>query len=248
MSRFTGLLRRTSSRLDLPPAARSRVLLEMAADLEDTFEAYRSRGLDEEEAMRRVEERFDASDEALTELTRLHRSALLDRTAPLADQASTLGEKLMLVGVLLIVALLTGTLLLAPTFFQRSTPFLWSGAVIGIAALVLFLVKARRLFLGPLPAPRALRHRLPTLLFLACAACFNGVFGFFVTLFVSLMRIAADFERAAPHTVDWLLRSTTTMILSLLAAILAALLWFVLISKIRRIELREAARLVEDRP
>ena len=67
MSRFTGLLKRTAARLDLPQPTKSHVLLEMAADLEDLFAAYRERGFGEEEAARRVEEKFDASDDALNE-------------------------------------------------------------------------------------------------------------------------------------------------------------------------------------
>jgi hypothetical protein len=247
MSRFTGLLNRTAARLDLPRPAKSRVLLEMAADLEDMFAAYRQRGLGEDEAMRRVEEKFDASDDTLTELTVLHRSAFGRGIDAFSEQASTPWEKLMLVAVLLFVAASTGTLLLYPSFFTDANAFVWPGVALGIAATGIFLVKARRLFMGKNHRPRRLRRGLPSLLFIACAALFNGVFGFFLEMQSSMFRIAAEYETGGAQIMPWLVGSTATMILSLLAAILAALLWFVLMSKVRRIELLEAARLLGEK-
>ena len=84
------------------------------------------------------------------------------------------------------------------------------------------------------------------LLLLTCAALFNGVFGYFIGLQRAMTRIAGDFERAGPHFMDWLMGSTATMILSLLVAILAALAWFVLVNKVQRIELAEAASMLEE--
>ena len=57
MSRFAELLGRTAARLDIPQPARSRVLLELAGDLDALYEHYRGLGLEEDEASRRVAER-----------------------------------------------------------------------------------------------------------------------------------------------------------------------------------------------
>ena len=246
MSRFSGLLKRTSVGLDLPHPVKSQVLLEMAADLEDMFAAYREKGLDEEEAQRKVEEKFDASDETLAELTRLHRAAFRRRAERFSEQASTLWEKAMLVVVLLFVAVSTGTLLLNPSFFADASPFVWPGAALGILAVGIFLLRAWSLFLKPDPDPRRLRLGLPLLLFITCAALFNGLFGYLVGLQSAMFRIAEDYTTTRVNMGSWMVSSTATMILSLLVAILASLLWFVLVSKVRRIELRRAERLLEE--
>jgi hypothetical protein len=246
MNRFTGLLKKTADRLDLPQPAKSHVLLEMAADLEDMFAAYRERGLSEEEAMQRVEEKFDASDDALSELTRLHRSAARRGMDRLSEQASTWWEKLMLVAVLLFVAGSTGTLVFYPSFFDHASVFIWPGVVLGILALGVFLFKAYQLFIRKDHALRLLRRGLPSLLFLACAALFNGIFGSVLQMQSSMYRIAEDYTTAHVHLSTWLVGSTATMILSLLVAILVALFWFVLMSRVKRIELQRAARLMEE--
>jgi membrane protein YdbS with pleckstrin-like domain len=246
MSRFTGLLKRTAARLDLPQPTKSHVLLEMAADLEDLFAAYRERGLDEEEAARRVEEKFDASDDALNELVRLHRSAFRRGMDRFSEQAQTPWEKLMLVVILLFVAAMTGKLLVFTAFFREASVFVWPAAVIGVVAVVIFLVKAHQFYIKKDHAMRRLRTGLPSLLLMACAGLFNGVFGFFLGMQLSMARIATDIEQANDYFTRWLVGSSVTMILSLLVAILAAVFWFVLMNKVKRMELAEAALLLEE--
>jgi hypothetical protein len=248
MSRFTGLLKRTAARLDLPQPVKSHVLLEMAADLEDMFAAYRERGLDEEEAARRVEEKFDASDDALTELACLHRSALRRGMDRFSDQARTGWERLVLVLIVLFVVATTGGMLTSGSFFADASVFVWPGAIIGLVAFAIFLAKAHQLFIKKEPGLRSLRRGLPSPLLLACASLFNGVFGFFLGMQLSMFHMAADRKSAGIHFMSWLLGSSATMILSLLVAILAALFWFVLMNKVKRIESAKAALLLEETP
>jgi hypothetical protein len=248
MSRFTALLKRTAARLDLPQPVKSHVLLEMAADLEDMFAAYQERGLDEEEAARRVEEKFDASDDALTELTRLHRSALRRGMDRFSEQAQTVWEKVVLVLILVFVLASVGGLLASPAFFSSASTFVWPGATVGLVALGIFLVKTYQLFVKKDHGLRRLRRGLPSLLLLACAAIFNGAFGFFLGMMLSMHLMATDQERAGVHFMSWLVGSSATMILSMLVAIFAALFWFVLMNKVKRIELAKAAMLLEDTP
>jgi hypothetical protein len=248
MSRFTGLLKRTAARLDLPQPVKSHVLLEMAADLEDLFAAYRERGLDEDEAARKVEEKFDASDDALTELARLHRSAVRRGMDRFSEQAQTAWEKLVLVVVLLFVVATMGALVASPSFFSNASGFVWPGVLVGLAAIGIFLAKAHQLYIKKDPGIRSLRRGLPALLLLACAAPFIGVFGFFLGMQLSMARMAADQERAGVHFMSWLVGSSATMILSLLVAIFAALFWFVLMHRVKRIELARAAVLLEEKP
>jgi hypothetical protein len=219
----------------------------MAADLEDMFDAYCRRGLDEADAELKVTERFDASDDALQELTRLHSSAFRRWMESFSAQARTLWERLMLVAILLFVALVTGRFLLSTTFFMDADRFVWPAILFVIVALGIFLAKAYQLYVKKDHRIRGLRRWLPTLLLLACAAPANALFGYFLTLYLTMSRIAGNVEMAGPYLAEWLFGSTATMIFSLLVAILAALFWFILINKVARIELAEAALMLEDR-
>jgi uncharacterized membrane protein len=245
VNRFSAILRRTAARLDLPQPIKSRVLLEMAADLEDLFDAYRQRGLGEDEAERKVTERFDASDDALSELARLHRSAFRRWMDRFSAQAQTVWERMMLGVILLFVAVMTGRSLASTTFFRNASVFVWPAIVVGIAVVGIFLGKAYQLYIKKDHRVRGLRRWLPTLLMLTCAALFNGVFGYLLTLQLTMARIAEEHEKAGIYFESWLVGGTATMILSLLVAILAALFWFVLMNKVKRIELAEAALMLE---
>jgi len=59
MTQFTPILKRINERLDLPQPTKSRIILEIASDLEDTFRFYLQKGLDEQESFQKAEEKFD---------------------------------------------------------------------------------------------------------------------------------------------------------------------------------------------
>ena len=59
MNQFTPLLKQLNSRLDLPQPQKSRILLEISADLNDLYDLYVSQGHSREEAKQRAEIKFD---------------------------------------------------------------------------------------------------------------------------------------------------------------------------------------------
>lgn len=152
----------------------------------------------------------------------------------------------MLVAILLFVVTMTGPALVRSDFFRNASGFVWPTILLGIGVVAIFVGKAYRLFLKKDHRVRGLRRWLPALLMLACAALFNGAFGYFVTLHATMMRIASGRQDAGELLMGWLLGGTATMILSLLVATLAALLWFVLMNKVLRIERAEAALILEE--
>ena len=72
MKKFTLFLKSINERLSLPQPLKSQILLEVAGDLEDVYEFYKNKGLNEQEAMQKAEEKLDLTDEALSELIRVH--------------------------------------------------------------------------------------------------------------------------------------------------------------------------------
>jgi hypothetical protein len=244
MSRFAPVLRRISAGLDLPQATKSRILLEMAGDMEDLYQHHLSRGSDEAEALRRAEEAFAASDEALKHLARVH-----ERGGRFADrvtsQVGSIWEKALLLIWVLAVILLVGTVATEERFFVIVSPFIWPIAGLALAALALALRKLNELFLKKPPDVRRLRSGLSVLLFLAGASLAVSGCG----LLYHMRWYADQAVEGAPETVfmmyaGWMLASSSMMIVGLLTAILTALVWFMLASLVSRAENREADTLL----
>ena len=59
MSRFADVLNQVRDRLEIPEPSRTRIVLEMASDLEDSYQYYLDQGHDEAEAARLARETFD---------------------------------------------------------------------------------------------------------------------------------------------------------------------------------------------
>ncbi len=68
MSQFAPLIREIGEQLCVPQPARSRILLEISADLEDLSAHYRSQGLSPQAAATRTRETLALSGEALERL------------------------------------------------------------------------------------------------------------------------------------------------------------------------------------
>ncbi len=244
MSRFSQVLTRISDELELPQPTRSRILLEMAGDLEDLYEHHRAQGLDEAQAARRAEEAFVASDEALKHLARIHEAGggLADRVA---RQAGSWWEKALLVIWLLAVILIAGAVVTEEQFFFVVSPFVWPIAGIALAGLGFSLTKLYQLFLKKPPDPRRLRSGLGTLLFLSAASLTVSACGFFY----HLRWWAMQTWNHGPETMfqiagTWMLAISSMMILGLLTAIITALVWFLLANLVARAEHREADALL----
>ena len=244
MSRFAAVLKKISDGLDLPDPTRSRILLEMAGDLEDLYEHHRAQGLGEEEALRRAEEAFAASDEALKHLARIHvaDAGLTDR---ISRQVGSWWEKVLLVIWLLAVVLVAGAVVTRVHFFVIISPFVWPIVGLALVAVGFALWKLYRLFLQRPVDPRSFRSGLGFLLFVAAASLALSVCGFFY----HLRWYAFQTWQGAPETVfmmfgNWNLAISALMIIGLLTAIFAALAWFLLTGLVARAENRRAAALL----
>ncbi len=107
MTRFTPVLRQAEEALDLPEPARSRVLGEMASDLEDLYEVYRRRGMEEEAAERRARALLGVSREVAGELRKLH-EPLATRILRRYSRPGGAGVETALITILAAAAVLAG--------------------------------------------------------------------------------------------------------------------------------------------
>ena len=246
MERFGRVLRRADAELEVREPDRSRILLELAADLEDLYRAYRERGHSEEEARRRAEGWLAPETDDLAALRHLHTPLLGRLLAPLSDVARSRLESAALT-VLSLVAVVAGLGTL------RATPFAWPPAPAAVVVLVLgglgVAVAARRaldLFVSP---ERGLRVPgwIPGLLTLAAATAIAGALG----ACLQLRAVLGEGPPATPSAAYlWGAVGTAaeTAALGIVVALALAVAWLWLVGRARvvrraRDDLREAVTL-----
>lgn len=215
----------------------------MAADLEALYDHYRTRGMSEEEAARRAEEKLVASPEAVRTLVAVHTTAYR-RFVSSAAGALRWGFNLLLfvVGVL---PMLCMTAYIAAVQLREAGGALGFWPLLPIAAGMagIALRKAHQLFVLRDVAPRRLHRGLPSLVFLAVLAPLTGGI-----VFTASLRDAALLSMRSGsipmEAVQQIGRDATLLYLGLLLAIAGGLVWFVLVDRIAAVEQAESAALL----
>jgi hypothetical protein len=245
MGRFTELLRRTNEKLDLPQPEKSRILLEIASDLEDTYEFYRGRGLSEEEAAEKTREKFEISAEALAELAVIHESTFRKLLNRLSLETLSRWERALLAAIVVFIAAFAGREILSTGFFRQAGPFVWP--VIGVALVMLAaaIFQAYKLCIKKDHRARGLRVGVHRLLAFGGLSLLTGFCAFCIDLYQSVQMGVAGTEKILAYLVDCAIRCSAMLLVSLLVTIAAGLIWFVLMDRVRRIEVAEAAWLLE---
>ena len=245
MNRFAPMIRATSQRLDLPQPARARVLVEMAADLEDLFEHYLGDGASEEEAYARACERFGLSDEALRRLVEVHASPLRRILERVSERTRSRWERAMIILLTAFSAVTTLEVMMTTNFFLGASPLMWPVVALGLGALVLAVVKCYALYLKGDHDPRRARRGLPTLIGIAVMCPILGCYTLVVELTVLAFKVYQTPQRAFVGVVLTMARIAPVMMVSLLVTVVAAVLWYVFSRTAIRIEQAEAEALVE---
>ena len=246
MNDFSSHLRHLATRLPVPEPARSRILLEIATDMEDLFHHLVDGGAGEDEAVRAVADQFDLSDEAIRELAQIHSSPVSCSLEGLSGQARSTWERVVLgLVALFVIPALLGGLFFQPGLFRDASPLAFGLVGFLVLGIGIGSWKALALFRpGPSPAPiprRGLRS-LPGLSLLILLLGFAGVW---VELYRSALAIRGEPPQALRHIVEWLHLASATMVVALSGALLTALLWFFLENRAGHLEEKAAATLLE---
>lgn len=245
MSRFSGLLREISERLDLPQPDKSHILLEVASDLEDMYLFFREKGLGEEEAARRAEERLDLSDEALAELVEIHESGLRKLLGRISEQARSRWERVLLAMAVIVIAAYSGRRILSAELYERASRFVWPILLFALAALVITIWQIYKLYLKKDHDTRTLGVGLPWLIAPGAASLLTALIGVLYEFHRSAGIAVEEVDRSLVFLVECALRSSAMLMVGLVAAIAIGIVWFVLMNKVRSIEIAEAAWLIE---
>ncbi len=247
MTRFANVLKQAGDRLRLSEPSRTRILLEIASDLEDSYHYHLDQGCDEAEAARRAEEAFGTSDEALQLLARIHGPGVGGFSERFSQQIGTLWSKILLVAVLAFDILLAVRIFSDRFFLFRPSPFLWPIAALALAAFVFTIWKLVQIYSRSGVDVRRLRTGLGIPLFFAGASLAIAGLGFLYHLqrFLRLNANGAP-EALFRNLAGWMISISSLMTVGLLTATLAGLVWFVLSRLVSRSEAREMESLLRS--
>jgi len=244
MSRFTKVLSDLDARLTVPEPARSRVLLEIAADMEDLHREDRERGFENGEAETAVVEHFGLSDEVLKDLVRVHDTTLQRSLEGLSGQVRGAWSRLLLILLALFVVVTCGSLLFRGQLYRDASALVWILIPILASGLVIAGSQARRLYGGRVAWSPGLRSGLGRLLGLSALIMAVATAGLWVELYLGALRIRNAPGEALIHLVGWVHMASATLVIALSGSLILGFLWFFLEYRARRQELNAAADLL----
>ncbi len=245
MNRFVKVLRELDEQLALPQAARSRVLLEVAADLEAAFELAVQGGLSEDEAEAAVVHDFKPTENTLAQLERIHGGPIVRLLDGISAQARDVWERTILAALACLVLLVSGCLLVDLRVFNVAGGWAWVLAVMTSVVLLVAVIKAYELHLRQDHRPRTLRRGLIVMVALALMQVAAGLGLVVVEGYSWLTALISIGPANMADPLSQLARISALATIALLGAIVSALVWFYLGQKVADIEEQEAELLLQ---
>jgi len=244
MKQFTSVLRNIDKALDIPQPSRSRILLEISADMQDLYEHYIGRGLGEEDARKRTLAEFDLSPEAIAAIAAVHDSPFRRFLDRFSYRTRGVLERTALVLIMIPIVLIGYRLALSGGISTDSG--IWTWPLLGgtLAALALGIAKWYRLFVTKEHNIRAVRSRLDTAIYIAIGQVATGFIGMYIDLFQTWAKSSADKSMTVLYLAHWLQRSSALLSTALIAAFVTGLVWIVNSGKAASIEQCEAETII----
>lgn len=257
MNRFSPLLRSINERLDLPQPGKSQILIEIATDMEDYYLALREKDVSEDEAENLVNEKFDFTDEALSELVSVHQTLFRKLFLGLTSQAQSRFEQTALLMTILLVAGLSGYITFTSEFILKSSLLVWPVITMTSAAVIFALIKSYTLYVKKDHNLRTVPKGLDVILVSAGAILLLGNIGYIVELLqagyhgifldskmLTFTYVVED-QPSLNQVIDWFMKSASLVLTCLMSSIVLALFWYVLTGKVAEIEEAEASYLLD---
>jgi hypothetical protein len=261
MNRFHDFLKEIGGKLEIPQPIKSRIILEIAADLEALYQHYLKQGNGKNAALKKAQEKIDFSDDALRQLTQIHASSLQKYLDKLSEHAQTRWERSSLGIILLTISVPSVYQIIITEFFRNASVFIWPILAITIFAGIIFLLKFYQIFIKKDHAVYKIHEGLSLIFILAAGSLVVTVCGYFVELYSlksenlfyamnPLLLVLLNLDIPAHNdilipTAQWLIKSSSMVMFGLLATIFILLFWFVLSVKVKNIEEAESSTLLK---
>lgn len=241
MKRFAAILTKINEKLNLPQPLKSRILLEMAGDLDDLFNHYRSQGLDEIQAQQKAEEMLRADEETLSLLVQVHDSGFRKFLNRLSEQAQTRWERLCLFLVVAVSLILSGKEIFSFRFFTNTSHFIWPILLISLLLFILTLIKFYMLYIKKNHRITKLHSGSFTFLFLCGLCLLVGVGGFLIELYLAGSHVASSADSISAGIVWGGIRvALITTIFGLVIFTFSSIAWFILRSRFKELMTKKA--------
>ncbi len=245
MKTFSPILKQLYEKLDLPQPEKSRVILEVAADMEDTYQNYIDQGLSVKKSIDLTRDQFQFDDISIHELNQIHQTGLQKLLSKFSDQARSWWERAALILILMFIILFSGQVILTKSFLLETSRFVWPILGIGIIMMILALVKFYEVFIKRKLLILKIRSNLFILLFLGGAGLIIGLYGFLYETFRALNECLYHLDDAFSIMVHWLYKSSAMIITSFWIFIISAILWYILNHRIIKLEIAETSCLIK---
>lgn len=260
MKQFTPLLKSINKRLDLPQPTKSRIILEIAADLDDLYQLYLSRGLEENEAAQKAEEKIDLTDEALNELVQIHQSLFRKLLDKISAQAQSRWEKVAFIFMLLFIVAISVQAIFSTQFLSQASKWIYPVLGMSIAAILISFPKFYQLYIKKDHLLKKIRTGLSLILGMGVLNLVIGILGYVIELLMAedsallfvnhLAYIVTTQEAGSGQTLSnitaWMIKTSSLIMFTLVSTISIAFIWYILINKVSKIERAEAAVLLEN--
>jgi len=256
MKRFSDLLNSLNNKIDLPQPQKSRIILEIAADLNDMYNHYLTKGLNETEAIDKAKEKFELSDDIIADLSDIHANMFRQWLEKTIGKTQDIWERILFLMLFVFFALSTVFAIITTPFFSDSSIFIYPIIVVFIAVLITWSVKYYQLYIKKDHAIKHLNIGISLFKYLGVAILFIGLSGYFVELYFYgtetlllgplFIVIITDVNQTLPQVVDYLIKSSSLMMICMFAILITGFLWFTISQKITAIEQAEAEILLAE--
>jgi len=261
MNRFTKTLNKINDRIKLPQPQKSRILLEISADLNDAYDYYIEKGIDEDEARKKAEEKFNLTDKSIKELKEMNQTIFRRFADRSSEYRFKIWEWLLLVIILGIIFYLSAHVMFSEKLFPDGSTYNWPILAIFVIGVLLFIYKIFSLYIKKDHNPVENRKGVIWLLVLGALSIYTSFLGYFIDLYVlsdtpfvflnniMLMTIVTNDMVTAQtlvHTAIWFSDTMGMVMFGMFTGILCGIFWFVLEHKIIKIEIAESAYLLSE--
>ncbi|HLU26299.1 MAG TPA: hypothetical protein VKZ58_11395 [Longimicrobiales bacterium] len=240
VERFAPVLRQLGDALDVPHPARSRILQEIAGDLEGLYELYRARGLSDDEAAERAASALALSPEMLRALVEIHTPAYQRLFGRFSERGRRHGERAFLFVLVGCMVLGGGSVLATQDVLADPSPFLWPVLALGAVAAALALAKAFQLFVKKDHHPDRLRSGLGSLLACAPILVLIGLVGAVADLYALAGSLGGDVANPTMLAIRWLRTTADLLTAATVLALAVGLVWYGLTARVAAIERAES--------